>query len=134
LFHSRHNNEVHVFDIWRAQYESLSVVLVKGNHDILSIQHYKEMKIETAPTLVIDKFLFCHGPVVDKKHFCFCGHIHPGVALYGQAKQSLKFPCFYFTPKTCILPAFGKFTGLALVNPQPQDSIYAIVENKIIAL
>jgi DNA ligase-associated metallophosphoesterase len=134
MFHSHHNNEIHVFDIWRAQYEKLKIILVKGNHDILSKRRYQEMNIEVEEMLNIGSFLFSHEPVSEKKHYCFSGHIHPGIALYGQAKQSLKFPCFYFTPTTCILPAFGRFTGLAIVNPREEDKVYAIVKDKIVLL
>jgi hypothetical protein len=52
----------------------------------------------------------------------------------GLGKQSLRFPCFYFTQNHCILPAFGKFTGLANINPGKYDVVYALVEDNIIKL
>ncbi len=66
-----------------------------------------------------------------KGNFVFSGHIHPGVIVNGLGKQSLRFPCFYFSNEHCILPAFGKFTGLASVYPKKIDVVYAIVEDSL---
>jgi hypothetical protein len=52
----------------------------------------------------------------------------------GLGKQTLRFPCFYFTPRYSILPAFGKFTGLASVQPSSKDVVYAIAEETLIKL
>ena len=52
----------------------------------------------------------------------------------GLAKQSLSFPCFYFTEKYCVLPAFSKFTGLALIRPINGESVFAIVQNDLVKL
>jgi len=56
------------------------------------------------------------------------------VKIRGMAKQSLSFPCFYFTEKYCVLPAFSKFTGLALIRPTNGESVFAIVENDLVKL
>jgi metallophosphoesterase superfamily enzyme len=42
-------------------------------------------------------------------------------------KQSLKFPCFYFSSNYAVLPAFSKFTGTAHIEPKPKDSVFAIL-------
>ncbi len=69
-----------------------------------------------------------------KGKFIFSGHIHPGVTVNGSGKQSLRFPGFYFFNNYCILPAFGKFTGLASITTHKQHTVYAIVEQSIIKL
>ena len=66
--------------------------------------------------------------------FLFSGHVHPGIQMRGIGKQSLRFPCFYFTQNQCILPAFSKFSGLAIVKPKKQDQVYAIANDNIIKL
>ena len=63
-----------------------------------------------------------------------CGHIHPGVRIKMGLRQSIRRPCFYFGKKHAILPAFGIFTGSFVLNPGPDDSVYAIVEERIIHL
>jgi len=67
-------------------------------------------------------------------NFAFSGHIHPGVRVSGGGRQSLQFPCFYFTPAFCVLPAFSRFTGLAMIRPKETDQVFAIVNQSIIPL
>jgi metallophosphoesterase superfamily enzyme len=52
----------------------------------------------------------------------------------GGGRQSLHFPCFYFTPAFCVLPAFSRFTGLAMIRPKEKDNVFAIVNQSIIQL
>jgi uncharacterized protein len=67
-------------------------------------------------------------------NYIFSGHIHPGVRISGAGKQSLYFPCFYFTPSFCVLPAFSRFTGLASIRQEKGDAVFAIVNKSIIQL
>ncbi|MDB5282790.1 MAG: metallophosphoesterase [Bacteroidota bacterium] len=134
MFHSAHNAEVSIFDIWRSQFKRPDILLIKGNHDIMPARFYKEMDIEVEETLVIDGFAFSHECRDDIGEFCFSGHLHPGVRINGAGKQSIKLPCFHFTSTSCTLPAFGKFTGLAMVKPLHQDKIFIILENEVIRL
>jgi len=85
--------------------------------------------------LIVNDIRFTHHLCeTEDKFFSFCGHIHPGVVINGLGKQSLRFPCFYFTNHHCILPAFSKFTGMATIQPSSSDFVYAIVENSLIKL
>ena len=101
LFHSVANKELELFQRWRADFEHLKITLVKGNHDILKKEWYAACSIEVVDeTLTIDGFSFTHDQCdADAKTYSFCGHIHPGVVLNGLGKQTLRFPCFYFTPR-----------------------------------
>ncbi|WP_332911905.1 hypothetical protein [Algoriphagus boritolerans] len=65
-------------------------------------------------------------------HLNLCGHIHPGVRLLGKARQTVRIPCFHLSKSRLILPAFGNFTGLALVKPKDGDTIWGITPEKII--
>jgi uncharacterized protein len=132
MFHSHHNNEVHLFDLWRCQYPELPIHLVRGNHDILSASHFKTLDIILHDTLVTDRFIFSHARCKESGKFCFSGHIHPGIKLNGRSRQTLRLPCFHFTPDSCTLPAFSKFTGLALIQPVPSDKVFVIFEEKIV--
>jgi metallophosphoesterase superfamily enzyme len=60
------------------------------------------------------------------------GHLHPGVRIGGQGKPSLRFPCFYFTPRYAVLPAFSRFSGMALIEPKKGENVFAIVEDQLI--
>src|SRR4051794_29618515 len=45
MFHSKMNKELDLFKRWRSTFSQLNVLLVKGNHDILSDSWYKEAEI-----------------------------------------------------------------------------------------
>ncbi len=132
LFHSIANKEVDLFERWRNDFGSLAIELVKGNHDILPAKWYQQANISVSPHLSINKFCFVHDindacPTTDDVQYYFSGHMHPGVSLNGAGRQSLKFPCFYFGSQYAILPAFGKFTGTALIEPNRSDRVFAIL-------
>jgi metallophosphoesterase superfamily enzyme len=101
---------------------------------------YREADIAVSnEKLLIKNFLFVHDVLkkdikAGKGQYIFSGHLHPGITLKGRGKQSLRFPCFYFAKKFCVLPAFSHFTGTYKVEPQENEKAYAIVEKDIIPL
>ena len=134
FFHSHLNSELDWFMRWREDFPTLEILLVKGNHDILKKDWYVKAGISLVDNeLRRSPFLFIHERCNDEADlYTFCGHIHPGIYLQGLGKQSLRFPCFYFGRQHCILPAFSRFTGTALVEPGCQEQVYAIVENNLV--
>jgi uncharacterized protein len=140
LTHSIANKEHDLFRKWRKDFSSLDVQLVKGNHDILEKMWYREADIEVSnEKLLIKNFLFVHdvlkqGINAEKGQYIFSGHLHPGITLKGRGRQSLRFPCFYFAKKYCVLPAFSHFTGTYKVEPQENEKAYAIVEKDIMPI
>ena len=136
FFHSHANLELDFFKRWRFDIEDLPIKLVRGNHDILKKEWYKEAAIEVIEQdLQIGPIAFTHDRCEDNAApYTFCGHIHPGVVVNGLGRQSLRFPCFYFTSTYCILPAFGKFTGLATIQPKRSDVVYGIVEQSLMRI
>lgn len=137
LSHSRSNRELDLFQRWRDDFQSLQVVLVKGNHDILEESWYHDTRIDLVPErLIEDRFCFQHDSdmiLIDETIlYAFTGHLHPGIHVRGIGKQSLRFPCFYFTEDVCVLPAFSQFTGLVPVRPKENHQVFAIVEKEIV--
>ena len=133
MFHSHGNREHQLFLKWRNDFEQLPIQLVMGNHDILRHSWYKEAGIEIIhKQLDIDLFSFTHDiaiaatEVADEKYF-FSGHIHPGISIRGIGKQSLRFPCFYFSKQYAVLPAFSKFTGTHPIKPKRGENVFAII-------
>lgn len=133
LFHSVANKELGLFEKWRNDFQSLHIDLVKGNHDILKKEWYSSVNISvTTDHLSVANFCFVHDieeacDDTEGIDYYFSGHIHPCVALKGLGRQALKFPCYYFNKEFAILPAFGKFTGTALINKKAADVVYAII-------
>lgn len=138
LFHSHANKEMDLFLKWRNDFAQLTIKLVIGNHDILPAAWYTGAGITCIKDqLQTGPFIFTHDKAECNSAadcYIFSGHIHPAIALFGNAKQSLKFPCFYFTKTYAVLPAFGRFTGMHTVVPAKGDQVFALVENKIIML
>ena len=61
--------------------------------------------------------------------------MHPGVALQGRAPgDHARLPCFVLGRRRAILPAFGGFTGLALVAPARGERIVAIAGTQLFPL
>jgi uncharacterized protein len=137
LFHSRENKELELFLKWRQDFPFLTIELIMGNHDILQRNWYRQAAITISPAaLRIKDFHFRHdladGHEAEvQPSYLFSGHIHPGISVRGLGKQSLRFPCFYFTEKYCVLPAFSRFTGTFLIEPQIGEHVFAIVDNRL---
>jgi len=136
FFHSHANTELEWFKKWRDDLSYIKIVLVKGNHDILKDAWYKQANIEVIEKeLLIQPFLFTHDNCMRKKGvYSFCGHVHPGIYLHGLGKQGIRLPCFYFAKDHCILPAFSRFTGMALIEPAQNENVFAIVEDKLVQM
>ena len=148
MFHSRANRELDLFLKWRADLPEITFRLIRGNHDVLGEAWYENAGIELSPqTLSRHQFHFVHditdhlngkaGYIVnrtDDRSYFFSGHIHPGIRIQGAGKQSLCFPCFYFGKKYAVLPAFSRFTGTAMIYPDAEEQVFAIVNRDLIRL
>jgi len=136
MFHNNINSDADAFLIWRKNYAALKVVLIKGNHDLLKTADYEALDIEVHHKELLNwPFRFIHDkPNEFDEYYNISGHIHPGVVLYGKAKQRLKFPCYYFGKSCAVLPAFSVFTGLAVLKPEEGDRFYAITPAKVVAV
>jgi uncharacterized protein len=148
MFHSHANKELELFLKWRADLSGLEIQLIRGNHDILKEDWYLHAGIKlNQTTLSMNRFHFVHD-IVDlqkrdgalKKHksgsspYFFSGHIHPGIRVQGMGKQSLCFPCFYFGKEYAVLPAFSRFTGVAMIVPEKEEQVFAIVNDSVMRL
>jgi uncharacterized protein len=139
FFHSKANKELLLFEKWRKDVTQLEILLVKGNHDILHSSWYEETKINVYSDgyLRINAFAFTHDCTHISKYpqhtdaYFMTGHLHPGIFIKGTSRQSLTFPCFYFSEQFAILPAYSKFSGIALIEKKKKDKVFAIVSNEL---
>lgn len=134
MFHYQMNSEVELFKVWRAGHPDLRVILIKGNHDQLKVADYESLDIEIyAKELLCAPFRFVHDQPQDfDEYYNITGHIHPGITIYGKARQQLRLPCFYFGKTCAILPAFSVFTGLSKIKSEEGDLFYAITPEKVV--
>lgn len=63
-----------------------------------------------------------------------CGHLHPTVKIPDGKRTSLRFPCFFNHGNYLVLPAFGSFTGGAVIYPKPEDRVFVTLRDQVIEL
>jgi DNA ligase-associated metallophosphoesterase len=135
LFHSDWNTSWNDLEEFAGYFPGCQFHLVKGNHDILPEKVYRLgiWEIHTHP-IEIGKFLLSHEPLENTSAdlFNFCGHIHPGIALYGNGRQRMVLPCFFQKERQMVLPAFGRFTGIVSMAAIQSDRAFAIAGKKVI--
>ncbi|MFD2517562.1 ligase-associated DNA damage response endonuclease PdeM [Salinimicrobium flavum] len=133
LFHSSMNKEWLMFETWLKNIPA-EVILVEGNHDIISPLKYEALGVRITSEIVLHNFLFTHHPEERSGLFNFSGHIHPGVRINGLGRQQLKLSCFFKSKDQLILPAFGEFTGKYILIPQGDDEVYVVTKEEVICL
>ena len=131
LFHSAINTEWRLFEEWVSNFNG-KIILVAGNHDIISPLRYQQLGIEICEEMQSEALLLTHHPEKREGLYNMCGHIHPGYRLSGIGKQFLKLPCFYKSEDQLIFPSFGTFTGNYMISPQVGEEVYAITKKEVI--
>ena len=120
---------------WRRRRQDLVLTLVRGNHDKHAGDPPPAWDVEcVADPHAFAPFLACHAPVSPPSGYALCGHVHPGVRLYGRGEETARLPCFVLGPRHAVLPAFGRFTGLALVAPAAGSRLVAIAGSTLFPL
>ena len=133
LAHSHYNAEWETLGPVISHFSSCSFELVPGNHDIMSPTQYQKHNIVVHPPELnlAAGILLTHEPLERDKAYVISGHVHPAVSLSGRGRQSITLPCFWFGKSQAILPAFGVFTGMKIILPEPTDKVFAVLENEV---
>ena len=119
---------------WRAEHASLSIVLVRGNHDKRAGDPPTAWNITCVDEPLVDPpFCWRHQPGRAEGSYALAGHVHPAVRLVGPGGQRETLPCFLFRKQHGVLPAFGSFTGWATVFPRLGDRVYVIAGDEVFA-
>jgi len=118
---------------WHEANQGVRLVLVRGNHDRHAGDPPPGLGVECmdAP-LVESPFVMTHHPGRSANGYVLAGHLHPGVPLYGKARQRERLPCFWFSTECAVLPAFGDFTGLAEISPVEADRVFVIAGTEVV--
>ncbi|HEX2389861.1 MAG TPA: ligase-associated DNA damage response endonuclease PdeM, partial [Casimicrobiaceae bacterium] len=123
------------FARWRIQHAAIDVMLVRGNHDARAGDPPAAWNVGCVDEpFALPPFLACHRITQPATGYALCGHVHPGVRVHGSGEQSARLPCFVLGARRAILPAFGRFTGLADVLPAPRERIVVIAGRELFAL
>ena len=118
---------------WRELRSGLEILLVRGNHDRHAGDPPDDLRINCvdAPAYV-PPFILRHEPAPSPDGYTLAGHVHPGVVLHGRALQRERLPCFLLSGRVAVLPAFGSFTGLGIVEPSPEDRAFVVGDGEVI--
>ncbi|SEN58696.1 putative phosphoesterase [bacterium A37T11] len=136
LFHSQANSEWLHLKEFLAFNQSLNVMLIRGNHDILPDHYFSQSHIDVLDELQVGNLLLTHQPISNpgQSLLNIAGHIHPGYLLQVPGRQYYKLSCFYWQEQTFLLPAFGRYTGLYLLKKDTNSKIYVIAGEKVLAV
>ena len=136
---------------WRAARPGLAITLIRGNHDNRAGDPPEDWGVECLDAPVVEApFVWLHEPPTCRagwqpavnaeeagyqpslQGYPVAGHVPPAVALGGNGR-ALTLPCFYFGRDYALLPAFGEFTGTAVVRPRAGERVFVLAGDEIIA-
>lgn len=133
LSHSDRNAAWDQFADFCQNYDHIDLVLIKGNHDIISSRGLALANIKEVDAWEEGPFLFTHDRV-ESELYNIHGHIHPAIRLKGKGRQSLRVPCYFFSKDYAVMPSFGDFTGTFVLTPKDGDSVFYPGETEVIQL
>ena len=123
------------FTAWRRHHAATDVVLVRGNHDARAGDPPPAWSVRCVEEpFALPPFLACHKSSAPPTGYALCGHLHPGVRVHGAGEQSARLPCFVIGARRAILPAFGRFTGLAEFPRDPAERIVVVAGGALFTL
>jgi uncharacterized protein len=138
LLHARAGMQPAVLDAlsrWRAAHASLEMTLVRGNHDYHAGDPPASLAIQCVDApLIAGPFALHHHPTTDPRGYVLAGHVHPVAQLRGRGRQKLTLPCFAFGETGGLLPAFGEFTGGAVIDQRDYQRTFVIAEDAVLPL
>ncbi len=123
------------FAEWRSEYSQVAMTLVRGNHDDKAGDPPDAWNIRCVEEgEVMTPFMLAHHPGALVGGYALCGHIHPAVRLTDPTGPGLTLACYWLKPDHAVLPAFGEFTGSAMVRPVKGDRCFVIAGDRVLAV
>jgi uncharacterized protein len=120
---------------WRARWPDLDILLIRGNHDRGAGDPPPEWGFRCVDEpFAAAPFVLRHHPRASPDGYVLAGHTHPAVRLRGAGRQQLRLACFWFGPHVGVLPAFGGFTGSAVVSPAAEDRVFAVAGDEVLSV
>lgn len=135
VFHARACGIERALTAWCAEHPQVSWRIVPGNHDRRIPWN------EWLPGAeILDEgecagpFRVAHFPSEEADAITLCGHLHPGVAIGKARERKLRLPCFWLRRRALVLPAFGEFTGLQIIEREPGDRVWIAAAGKVVEI
>lgn len=115
---------------WRKAHARVYMALVRGNHDAPQLDFLAWGVEPVDEPYLLGGWALCHHPQTVTTAYALCGHLHPCVTV-GRSADRLRLPCFHFGAEVGVLPAFGGFTGMHAIHPQPGDCVAAVADAQV---
>ena len=120
---------------WRPRRADVELLLVRGNHDRHAGDPPPDLRINALnPPAYVPPFALRHEPAETAEAYTLAGHLHPAVSLRGRGRLHEQLACFVVGPRVAVLPAFGSFTGCAVVDPMAGDRVFVIAGDEVLAV
>ncbi len=138
LIHARAGMQpqtIEALEQWRDARRDLPITLVRGNHDYRAGDPPASLNIRCVDApLYVGPFALHHHPTEDPAGYVLAGHVHPVAQLRGRARQKVTLPCFAFGERGGLLPAFGEFTGGAVIDQRNFARTFVIADDSVVSL
>jgi DNA ligase-associated metallophosphoesterase len=116
---------------WRARHPALSLVLVRGNHDLHAGDPAAVLGIEMVDEpFAAGPFAFCHHPDIAADGYVLAGHVHPVYRIMTRL-EAVRLPCFLVGSRRMVLPSFGAFTGGYVIEPAAGERVFVATEVQV---
>ncbi|MCS6840737.1 MAG: ligase-associated DNA damage response endonuclease PdeM [Roseiflexus sp.] len=138
LLHARSGRTaatIAAFAAWRERYADLDLFLVRGNHDARAGDPPDVWGVACVDEpWHLPPFILRHYPAAHTSGYTLAGHLHPAVRLTSAGRQRVTLPCFWFGAQVGVLPAFSSFTGATVITPEPNDQVFVIADDEVVAV
>lgn len=112
----------------------IPITLVTGNHDV-GIRKLPAQLRSVAHLDLENHLRVIHDPAhASGESFHIAGHWHPVVKIPDGKRTSLRLACFLYRDNTLVLPAFGSFTGGAILDAEPGDRVFVAIRDQVVEL
>ncbi len=135
--HARNPLVLKAFRAWREMHADIELLLVEGNHDRKVAALADDFGIRVvAPGAAFGGLTLLHEPGGSWPTPTLCGHLHPGYRV--RASRSRRGPpgvraaCFWRSGDSVVLPAFGSFTGLKMIEPVAGDEVFLVGPESVV--
>ena len=120
---------------WRERHSALELTLVRGQQAGRAADPLVTLDIQPFDAPLMHRGLaLCHEPRPVDGAFALAGHVHPCVSVGGRAHDWHRLPCFWFSPRVGVLPAFGSFTGMQTIRVAAGERVFAATAERVIEL
>jgi uncharacterized protein len=118
---------------WRSLSDSFEILLVRSNRDRHGGDPPNDLRVNSVNSpAFVPPFVFRHEPADSGGGYGLAGHLHPGITLVGRGLQRETLPCFLIGKDRALIPAFGSFTSLTVVEAEPGDRAFVVAGDEVL--